>query len=46
MELSEIKQHLPINTFLRHYHLQCDRNHQLKCPFHDNNVSFPVIREG
>jgi DNA primase len=38
MELSEIKQCLPINTVLKHYGLQCDRNHRLKCPFHDDKT--------
>ena len=38
MEISEIKQRLPINTVLRHYHLQCDRNHRLRCPFHDDKT--------
>jgi DNA primase catalytic core len=38
MEIQEIKQRLPINTVLKHYHLQCDRNHRLKCPFHDDKT--------
>lgn len=38
MELSEIKQRLPINTVLKHYGLQCDRNHRLRCPFHDDKT--------
>lgn len=38
MEIQEIKQRLPINTVLKHYHLQCDRNHRLKCPFHDDKI--------
>ena len=38
MEIQEIKQHLPINLVLKHYHLQCDRNLRLKCPFHDDKT--------
>ena len=38
MELTEIKQRLPINTVLKHYGLQCDRNHRLHCPFHDDKT--------
>jgi len=38
MKIQEIKQRLPINTVFKHYHLQCDRNHRLKCPFHDDKT--------
>lgn len=38
MEIQEIKQRLPINTVLKHYGLQCDRNHRLRCPFHDDKT--------
>lgn len=38
MEISEIKQRLSINTVLKHYHLQSDRNHRLRCPFHDDKT--------
>ena len=38
MELSEIKQRLSINTVLKHYGLQCARNHRLRCPFHDDKT--------
>ena len=38
MELQEIKSRLSINTVLKHYHLQYDRNHRLKCPFHDDKT--------
>jgi DNA primase len=36
MEISEIKSRLSIETVLNHYHLQPDRHHLLKCPFHDD----------
>ncbi len=32
MEITEIKQHLPINTILKHYHLDYHPNHRLKYP--------------
>ena len=38
MELTEIKQRLPINTVLKHYGLQFDRNRRLRCPFHDDKT--------
>jgi len=38
MELTEIKQRLPINAVLKHYGLQYDRNHRLRCPFHDDKT--------
>jgi len=38
MELSKIKQRLPINTVLKHYGLQFDRNRRLRCPFHDDKT--------
>ncbi len=34
MEIQEIKQRLSIQTVLKHYGLQPDRNNMLKCPFH------------
>lgn len=36
MEISEIKQRLKIDTVLSHYNLTPDRNHHLKCPFHED----------
>ena len=36
MEISEIKSHLSIETVLSHYNLTHDRNHHLKCPFHED----------
>ncbi|HER41238.1 MAG TPA: toprim domain-containing protein [Salinimicrobium catena] len=38
MELQEIKSRLPIGTVLKHYHLQCDRHHRLRCPFHEDRT--------
>ena len=38
MEIQEIKQRLSINTVLKYYRLQCDRNHRLRCPFHDDKT--------
>lgn len=35
MEISEIKQRLKIETVLKHYGLQANRNGMLKCPFHE-----------
>ena len=36
MEIPEIKARLSILSVLKHYGLQPDRNHMLKCPFHDD----------
>ena len=33
MEIQEIKQRLSIETVLKYYDLQANRNHMLKCPF-------------
>lgn len=38
MEIQEIKSCLSILSVLAHYHLQCDRNHRLLCPFHDDKT--------
>jgi len=38
MELSEIKNRLPILEVLRHYGLSPDRNNRLKCPFHNDKT--------
>jgi len=35
MEIREIKQRLSIETVLNHYGLKANRNHMLKCPFHE-----------
>ena len=37
MEISEIKQRLPILQVLAHYNLKPDRNNQIKCPFHEDD---------
>ncbi|MBN2348064.1 MAG: toprim domain-containing protein, partial [Bacteroidales bacterium] len=43
MEISEIKQRLNIQTVLKYYGLQPDRNGMLKCPFHaDDTASMKV----
>lgn len=45
MEIKDIKQHLSIQTVLKHYNLQADRNHMLKCPFHkDDKPSLKVYK--
>ncbi len=35
MEIQGIKQPLSIETVLKYYSLQANRNHMLKCPFHE-----------
>jgi DNA primase len=46
MEISEIKQRLPILKVLSHYHLKPDRNNRLCCPFHDDRTpSMQVYQE-
>lgn len=46
MEISEIKQRLPILKVLSHYHLKPDRNNRLCCPFHsDKTPSFQIYPE-
>jgi len=46
MEIKEIKQRLPLETVLEHYGLKPDRNHRLRCPFHDDkNPSLQVYPE-
>ena len=43
MEISEIKERLPILSVLKHYGLQADRNGMLKCPFHaDDKASLKI----
>lgn len=43
MQLPEIKQRLKIQTVLTHYGLKPNRNHMLKCPFHeDENASMKI----
>jgi len=46
MEISEIKQRLPILKVLSYYHLKPDKNHRLCCPFHpDKTPSMQVYPE-
>lgn len=35
MEIKDIKQRLSIDTVLKYYGLEANRNHMLKCPFHE-----------
>jgi len=43
MEISEIKERLPILSVLGHYGLKADRNGMLRCPFHaDDKASLKV----
>jgi DNA primase len=35
MEIQEIKQRLSIETVIKHYGLQANRNYMLNCPFHE-----------
>jgi len=37
MEIKDIKQCLSIQTVLKHYNLQADKNGMLKCPFHEDD---------
>lgn len=46
MEITEIKQRLSIETVLKHYCLQADRNGMLKCPFHaDDTASMKIYKQ-
>lgn len=38
MEITEIKQQLPITQILDHYNLKANPNHMLHCPFHDDKT--------
>ena len=43
MEITEIKARLSIQTVLKHYGLQPDKNNMLKCPFHaDDTASMKI----
>ena len=43
MEIQDIKAHLSIQTVLKHYGLQPDKNGMLKCPFHaDDKPSLKI----
>ncbi|VAW18174.1 hypothetical protein MNBD_BACTEROID01-2855 [hydrothermal vent metagenome] len=35
MEISDIKEKLNIDKVLKYYGLEANRNHMLKCPFHE-----------
>lgn len=46
MEISEIKSKLTLNAVLTHYQLTPDRNHRLKCPWHnDKTPSLQIYRK-
>ena len=38
MEITEIKQKLPIRKVLHHYNLTPDKNNMLRCPFHNDKT--------
>jgi len=38
MEINEIKQQLTIDQVLNHYNLKPDKNHRLKCPWHNDKT--------
>ena len=38
MDIPEIKSRLSLEKVLSHYNLTPDRNHRLKCPFHDDKT--------
>ena len=38
MEITEIKQRLPLAELLRHYNLKPDKHLRLHCPFHDDKT--------
>ena len=39
MEISEIKQHLTLKNVLNHYNLHPNKNHMLRCPFHEDKTA-------
>ena len=39
MEIQDIKHHLPLETVLRHYNLQPNKNNMLLCPFHEDTTA-------
>ena len=46
MEITEIKQRLSIETVLKYYSLQADKNGMLKCPFHaDETASMKIYKQ-
>ncbi|WP_375471095.1 CHC2 zinc finger domain-containing protein, partial [uncultured Nostoc sp.] len=38
MELTEIKERLPLATVLHYYGLKPDKNQRLRCPFHEDKT--------
>lgn len=39
MEITVIKQNLPLAVILQHYNLKEDKNNMLRCPFHEDNTA-------
>ena len=39
MEISIIKQNLPLANVLQHYNLKQDKNNMLRCPFHEDSTA-------
>jgi DNA primase len=39
MEISLIKQNLPLANVLQHYNFTADKNNMLRCPFHEDNTA-------
>jgi DNA primase len=39
MEISTIKQNLPLANVLQHYNLKADKNNMLRCPFHEDSTA-------
>ena len=39
MEITEIKVRLSLQTVLKHYEIQPDRNGMLRCPFHADDMA-------
>ena len=37
MQIPDIKQRLPITKVLSHYNIKIDKNHHIKCPFHQDD---------
>jgi len=46
MQIPDIKKHLPITKVLSHYGITPDKNHHIKCPFHqDDKPSCKIYSE-
>lgn len=39
MEITDIKQNLPLANVLRHYNFTADKNNMLRCPFHEDSTA-------